>query len=140
MLYYSKKTSRLYIIQFSSIGVPAEKRTLVSTHFLILLLGATLLEILSFLGVFWRHYNAMTLKAKNSEARKNLKEICQTEQEYFRRYGVYLEAGPRPKREPNNNPTPFDSPLYSRMEALEMETRMGCSMSVPSILHKDRWQ
>ena len=60
----------------------------------------------------------MTLKAKNSEARKNLKEICEAEQEYFRTHGVYLEAGPTPKREPNKIPIPFDSPHIQEWKTL----------------------
>ena len=86
-----------------------KKEPSTQSHFWILLLGAALLGILSFLAVFWRHYNAMTLKAKNSEARKNLKEICQAEQEYFRTHGVYVKAGPTPEREPDKGPTPFES-------------------------------
>ena len=100
-------------------SAPLNKEPSSQRHFWILLLTASLLGILSFLGVFWRHYNAMTLKAKNREARKNLKEICQAEQEYFRTHGVYLKAGPTPQREPNKSSTPFDSPHIQEWKTLK---------------------
>ena len=66
----------------------------------------------------------MTLKSKNREARKNLKEICQAEQEYFGTYGIYLEAGPTPKREPNKSSTSFDSSYIQEWKTLKWTPNM----------------
>ena len=87
----------------------------------ILLLGAVLIGILSFLAIFWRSYSTMTLNAKTSEATKNLQEICQAEQEYFRTHGVYVKAGPIPAREPSTSTTQFESPHLHEWNVLKWE-------------------
>ena len=77
--------------------------------FWILLSVAVFIGVLTFLGIFWKNYSTMNLHAKNSEATRNLQEICQAEQEYFRTRGVYLKAGPTPERKPSISTTPFES-------------------------------
>jgi Tfp pilus assembly protein PilE len=101
-----------------------DKKPASKTVFWTLLCVSALIGVLTFVSVFWRNYSTMTLRAKNTEATKNLKEICQAEQNYFREHGVFAKADPTPAREPAKNPTPFDSPNIMDWNVLQWSPDM----------------
>ena len=74
----------------------------------------------------------MNLRAKNSEAKRNLKEICQAEQKYFQTHGVYTKAGPTPERRPSISTTRFESTYLHEWNLLnwEPEWAVRCQYTV----------
>lgn len=89
--------------------------------FWILLSVGAFIGVLTFVSIFWKNYSTMNLRAKNSEATRNLQEICQAEQEYFRTHAVYLKAGPIPAREPSISTTRFESAHLHEWNLLKWE-------------------